>query len=40
MRVSAGIDAVRLGKTGNVADLSCIRRHNVAADYTPNEDAI
>jgi hypothetical protein len=40
MKVSAGINTIVLGKTGNVADLSCIRRHNVAADYTPNQGAI
>lgn len=40
MKVSAGINAVVLGKTGNVADRWFIRRHNVAVDYTPNQGAI
>lgn len=40
MKVLAGINAIVVGKTGNVADLWCIWSHNVAANYTPNQGAI
>jgi len=40
MMVFADVNAIVLGETRNVADLSCSRRHNVGADYTPNQGAI
>jgi hypothetical protein len=40
MKVSAGVDAIILRKTGNILDLLCSGSHNLAANYTPNQDAI
>jgi len=40
MKVSAGIDAIVFSKTGNVGDIWCIWGHDLAANYTPNQDAI
>jgi hypothetical protein len=36
MEVSAGIDAIVLGKAGDVPDLWYIRSHKAVANYTPN----
>ena len=40
MMVSAGINAIVFSKTGNVADIWCICGHDLATNYTPNQDAI
>jgi hypothetical protein len=40
MKVSAGVNAIILGKTGNVADLWYIRSHKAEANYTSNQGAI
>jgi hypothetical protein len=40
MMVSAGINAIVFGETGNVRDFWCIWGHTVAPDYTPNQGAI
>jgi len=40
MEMSAGIYSIIGGKAGNVRDLWYIRSHRVAANYTPNQDAI
>jgi len=40
MEMSAGINAIVRRKAGNVGDLWYIRSHRVAANYTPNQDAI
>ena len=40
MKVSAGINAIVFSKTGNVGDIWCVWGHDLAANYTPNQDAI
>jgi hypothetical protein len=40
MEMSAGVNAIVRGKAGNVGDLWYIQSHRVAANYTPNQDAI
>jgi hypothetical protein len=40
MKVSTGVNSIVRGKAGNVGDLWYIRSHRVAANYTPNQDAI
>jgi hypothetical protein len=40
MIVSAGVNAIVFGKTGNVRDFWCIWGHTVGPDYTPNQGAI
>jgi hypothetical protein len=36
MKVSAGVNAIVLGKAGDVPNLWYIRSHKAVANYTPN----